>query len=93
MDNSKSEYYEFLKNHIAEVEWVLKQQEKLRIEFLTFMKKDLKEILVANNIKKTFYNKKYYEIKVEEILKLYSQKIQASIDLLNKNVFDNNFGK
>lgn len=45
--NILGNYLELVKNHSNELSWLLEQHANLRSEYITFFKKDLKEIEVA----------------------------------------------
>lgn len=47
LSNILNNYLELVKNHSNEIGWLLEQHANLRSEYITFFKKDLKEIEVA----------------------------------------------
>jgi len=52
MTKEAVEYIKFFVEHEEEVTWILRQQEKLRLEYIMFLKKDLPEILNRQGIRK-----------------------------------------
>jgi len=86
LNKNTEEYLHIFEKFQEEITWVLRQQEKLRLEYLIFLKKDLPEILHQRGIKRYPWNKyKYHEI-VESIINDYSMKITSSIELLNTDL-------
>jgi len=80
------EYIKIFVEYEEEITWVLRQQEKLRLEYIMFLKKDLPEILNRQKIKRYPWNKDVYERTVKEIIDDYSQKISSSIDILSSDL-------
>ena len=83
MTKEAVEYIKFFVEHEEEVTWILRQQEKLRLEYIMFLKKDLPEILNRQGIRKLPWNRKQYAETVKKIVDDYSAKIQTSIDTLS----------
>lgn len=90
MNNEKLlEYLSIFEKNQEDIIWILRQQEKLRLEYIMFLKKDLPEILKRQKIKRHFWNKKIYEETVKKIISDYSEKILISIKLLSTELVDN----
>lgn len=83
MTKEAVEYIKFFVENEEEVTWILRQQEKLRLEYIMFLKKDLPEILHRQGIRKWPWRRKVYEESVRKIIDDYSTKIQTSIDTLS----------
>jgi hypothetical protein len=79
-------YLQFFIENEEEVTWVLRQQEKLRLEYIMFLKKDLPDILQRQGIRKWLWGKRGYEESVRKIIDDYSTKIQTSIDTLSSEL-------
>ena len=77
------EYVEFFIENEADITWVLRQQEKLRLEYIMFLKKDLPEIIHQQKIRKWPWNRRQYEDSVRALIEDYSRKIETSIDMLS----------
>lgn len=82
------EYLTIFEKNQEDIVWVLRQQEKLRLEYIMFLKKDLPEILKRQSIKRHFWNKKIYEETVKRIISDYSEKIQISLNLLSSELIN-----
>ena len=82
------EYLKLFDKYQEDIVWTLRQQEKLRLEYIMFLKKDLPEILLRQKIKRNPFNKKIYEESVKQIIEDYSGKIEKSINLLSINLVE-----
>lgn len=82
MNQDTLNYVKFFSEYEEEISWILRQQERLRLEYIMFLKKDLPEILHRQNITRHFWNKNAYNQAVKDIIKDYSEKIQTSIEML-----------
>lgn len=85
MDNKTLKYVKFFSENEEEITWILRQQERLRLEYMMFLKKDLPEILQRQKIRRHFWSQKDYKQTVKEIIKDYSEKIQVSIEMLSSD--------
>lgn len=86
--NKTESYLQLFTKYQDDFVWVLRQQEKLRLEYLMFLKKDLPEILYKQKVKKHFWNKKQYADNVKSIIDSYSNKIEESITLLSTELLE-----
>ncbi len=86
MNKETTDYVKLFVENEEEITWVLRQQEKLRLEYIMFLKKDLPEILHRQKIRKYPWNKDIYEKTVKAIIDDYSQKISTSIDMLSSDL-------
>ena len=70
------EYLKLFDKYQEDIVWTLRQQEKLRLEYIMFLKKDLPEILLRQKIKRNPFNKKIYEESVKLAEGEHSVKIE-----------------
>jgi hypothetical protein len=75
-----------VKDNKEELEWLLQKQDQLRIEYLTFFKKDFKEISAnikgLNNLGDGFSNRL-----IESSVNIFRQNIEQSLSIVDSNYY------
>lgn len=86
MANISGSYLELIKNHANEISWLLEQHANLRSEYITFFKKDLKEIESALQEIINEDKEKNSGI-LEKIVTDFRKDLERSYELLNFTFF------
>lgn len=89
MANVSAHYLELVKNHANEIAWLLEQHASLRGEYITFFKKDLKEIQAALDGLVGEGPEKKSSAFLEKIVSDFRKDLERSYDLLNFSFFWN----
>lgn len=87
--NVLGSYLELVKGHANELSWLLEQHASLRSEYITFFKKDLKEIesvLRGLDMDKGGQGELYNQF-LKHIVEAYSKDLERSYSLLNFTFF------
>lgn len=87
--NISAQYLDLVKNHANEISWLLEQHANLRSEYVTFFKKDLKEIEVALQGITSDSPEKSSRPLLEKIVGDFRRDLERSYDLLNFTFFWN----
>lgn len=82
-------YLELVKSHANEISWLLEQHANLRSEYLTFFKKDLKEIeSVLRGLEgENAGQGELYQHFLKLIVEVFSKDLERSYSLLNFTFF------
>jgi len=72
---------DIVRNHRDELSWILMQQEKLRNEYISFLKRDLRDLVSTQ--KTSIFKPNHFNLQISDIIATYRRDIEKSFKLLD----------